>query len=294
MKNTLKNNIALVAAGILVLGGVSFAFAQTSVSAAANVSTSLPVPGGIHATTTVVVTAQVAARIKNLQTRADEEITRRITALNALSVRVNAMQKVSASDKATLSASISSQITALNTLQTQITADAAANSTTSLVTDVKSITGSYRIFALVIPQGDIEAATDRVLDVVSTMNGLSMAFSTRISAAASAGADVTAIQATLADFTAKVDDANTQSQAATAEVAALVPDGGVQAQMDANTTALKDARTKIEASQQDLIAARADAQSIIKALMSFEASGHSGVSANGIVVASTTVSSTAQ
>ena len=46
----------------------------------------------------------------------------------------------------------------MNTLQSQIDADAAADATSSLKTDIQSITKSYRIFALVIPQGTIEAA----------------------------------------------------------------------------------------------------------------------------------------
>ena len=48
------------------------------------------------------------------------------------------------------------------------------------------------------------------------------------------------------------------------EVSALVPDQGVQAQMQANTTALKDARSKIQAAQKDLTAARNDATMIVK------------------------------
>jgi hypothetical protein len=298
MKNKLYTNSALIVVAFVLLGAIAApAFAlikPITVVINASGSTSVAKGTSVAATANVstTITVAVAARIKNLQTRADEEIARRITALNALNARVSEMQKVSSADKASLSATISSQITALNTLQTQIAADATANSTTSLVTDVKSITGSYRIFALVIPQGAIEAASDRILTVVDTMNTLSLAFSTRISAAASAGADVTAIQATFADFNVKVDDANTQAQAATTEVAALVPDGGVQAQMTANTAALKDARTKIQTSQQDLIAARTDAQTIIKDLMSFEASGHSGISASTTVSAS--ASTTAQ
>ncbi len=45
-----------------------------------------------------------------------------------------------------------------------------------------------------------------------------------------------------------------------------MPDQGVKTTMTANTKALKDARTKIVAAQQDLHAARADAETIMKSV----------------------------
>lgn len=292
MKNKLPISVVAMVVGMLVAGVAALpAVAQTSAGVSLTATTTL---GGVSAGAGVTVSAKVAARIKNLQTRANEEITRRINALNALAGRVAAMKKISSTDQASLSTAITAQITALNTLQAQIATDAAANSTTSLLSDVKSITGSYRIFALVIPQGAIEAAADRVLDVAGTMNTLSAAFSTRITAAQTAGANVTAVNATLADFSAKIAAANMQANAATAEVSVLVPDGGVTAQMQANTAALKDARAKIQAAQQDLMNARADAVSIIAALKAFEKAGHGGIGVSASTTASTTVSSTTQ
>ncbi len=223
--------------------------------------------------------------MKDITTRADNEITRRMNALNALSARVNAMVRLSATDKSNLSTSIASQITAMNTLQAQVAADAAANNTSSLKTDVKSITSSYRIFILVLPQGAIEAASDRVLTIVSTMNDLGTKFSARISAAATAGNDVTAAQASLTDFNAKVADANTQATAAASEVASLTPDNGNTTVEASNTAALKDAHSKILAAQQDFVTARADAMAIINDLAGFKVSA--AASANATATAST-------
>ena len=169
-------------------------------------------------------------------------------------------------------------------MQTQIAADAAANNTSSLKTDVKSITSSYRIFVLVLPQGAIEAASDRVLTIVGTMNDLGTKFSARISAAATAGNDVTAAQASLTDFNAKVADANTQANAAASEVASLTPDNGNATVEASNTAALKDAHSKILAAQQDFVTARADAMAIINDLAGFKVSAGS---ANATATAST-------
>jgi hypothetical protein len=46
----------------------------------------------------------------------------------------------------------------------------------------------------------------------------------------------------------------------------LTPDNGDQAHMQSNETALKDARSKIQAAQQDFVTARKDAIAIVKDL----------------------------
>lgn len=258
-----------MAVAIIATGAIPAFALTTSLGAGVGVSANV---AGSGASVGVGVEASLAARITNIVNRADQEITRRINALNALSARVNAMVRLSTTDKTSLSSSIASQITAMNALQTQIAADAAANSTTSLKTDVQSITGSYRIFALVLPQGMIEAASDRVLTIVGIMNDLGTKLSARISTAQSAGNNVTAAASALADFNAKVSDANIQATAAASEVASLTPDNGNATIMASNTATLKDAHSKILAAQQDFITARADAMTIIKALATFKVS----------------------
>jgi hypothetical protein len=264
------------------------AFAQTfvtGVSASTSVSASA---AGVNANIKADVNASVTAIITKVTARADQEITRRLDALNALSTRVNAMARLSAEDKSNLSVAIQSQIAAMNTLQTKINADVTANNTTTLKTDVESITSSYRIFALILPQGTIEAAADRALTIVGIMNDLSAKLSARISTAQSAGNNVTAATTALADLNAKTADGNTQASAAVSEVASLTPDNGNATVMASNTAALKDAHSKILAAQQDFVAARADAETIVKALATYK------VSTGASVAASTTASATVQ
>jgi hypothetical protein len=116
------------------------------------------------------------------------------------------------------------------------------------------------------------------------MTDLGTKFSARISAAQSAGNNVSAAQSALVDFNAKVADGNTQAHAAATEVATLTPDNGDKTVMASNTAALKDAHAKIQTAQKDFVSARADAQTIVKALASFKAS----VKATTSVSASTT------
>ena len=271
-----------VAAAIIAMAALPALAQTTGLGVGVNASASVSAVGikarlGANASTTL------SARSKNIVNRANEEIVRRVSALIALGARVSAMARLSATDKSNLSTTVQSQITEMTTLHTQIAADAAANNTSSLKTDVQSITSSYRIFILVIPQGAIEAASDRVLTIVGMMNDLATKFSTRIQMAQSAGNDVTAAGAALADFNAKVSDANTQATVAASEVASLTPDNGSTTIQASNTAALKDAHSKILVAQQDFVTARADATAIVKDLAGFKASA----GASTTVVAST-------
>jgi hypothetical protein len=269
-----KYIVGIVSAGavVAIIATATFpAFAQSSAGIGVGINASATVAAG-SVGISAKAAAALAVRIKTITTRADQEITRRLNALNALSTRVNAMVRLSLAEKSNLSTSIATQIAAMNSLQAQINTDATDNNTSSLKTDVQSITSSYRIFALVLPQGMIEAASDRVLTIVGIMTDLGTKFSARISAAQSAGNNVTAASATLVDFNAKVADADTQATAAAAEVASLVPDNGNATIMASNTAALKDAHAKILIAQQDFVTARADAATIIKDLSAFKVS----------------------
>jgi hypothetical protein len=173
------------------------------------------------------------------------------------------MQRISADQKTTLTSTIQAQINELATLKAKIDAD---TDTMTLRTDVLSITKAYRIFALVIPQGALIAAADREEAIVDTMTTLGVKLQARIAADQAAGKDVTAEQTAYADFQAKLADAKVQAQASITEVSGLTPDNGDQTKFQANRTAMKDARSKIQAAQQDFVAARKDAETIVKGL----------------------------
>ena len=207
-----------------------------------------------------------SARRTTIMKLADQESIRRLTALNALSARVNAVINLSVTDKTNLLSSIQNQIHILSARKQEIDSEAMSSSPSELKDDVDSITAWHHDFALILSQGTMAAAADRALSIVGIMNDLGTKFSARIQTAQSAGNNVTAATATLTDFNNKVSDANTQTTAAISDVVPLVPDDGDAAIAASNTAALKDARAKIVAAQQDFVAARTDAQTIIKAL----------------------------
>lgn len=219
-----------------------------------------PVSAQTTTTTTTPTTTKAAANIQKMIQRSDTAITQRINSLNALVSRVNAMKKLSDTEKSSLATSLQNEASQLATLKTTIDADTVAS---TLKTDMQSITKSYRIYMLVMPQATIAAASDRVLTIVDTMNAVVTKLQTRISQLPS-GTDLTSIQSAMSDIAAKLSDATTQANAAVSEISSLVPDQGNTAAAAANTAALKDARSKIRVATSDLVAARKDMGTIVQ------------------------------
>ena len=217
---------------------------------------------------------KASANLTAAKGRADRELTRRIGVLNDLNTKVQAMVKLTADEKASIGNSITSQISSLTTLQTQIDAE---TDITALKSDVKSITSSYRIFLLVVPQGRIVVAADKIATAATSLASLSAKLQTRITEATG---DTAALSASLTDLNAKVADANVQASAAASEVANLTPDNGDSAKLQSNDQAIKDARAKVQAALKDIQGAQQDAHAIVNGLkLSVGAQGSASSSA---------------
>ena len=186
--------------------------------------------------------------------------------LTQVNTKVQAMVKVSSSEKNAISNMVSSEISNLTTLQAKIDAD---TDLATLKTDIKSIATSYRVFMLVIPRARIDVAADKINTVAASMTTFAGTLQTRI---VSAAGDTTAAKAQLADMNAKIADAQVQASAAVTVVASLQPDNGDKTVEAANTAALKTARSDIQAGLADLKAARKDAGSIVTTLKGMKAS----------------------
>ena len=235
------------------IGAVSSSTIRAKLEARYGTSTLI---GRIIASTTHM-TAQ--NRVAAIQGASNTEIANRIDSLNKLLLRINSMVKVSASDKAGLTSSLQTEIANLTSLKNSIDTD---NSTTSLKDNFQSITKSYRVYMLVVPQASITAAADRVLDLVSSFNTLTTKLQGYITTAQSSGVNVSSAVSAMALITVKVTDAGTQANAAISEVSALQPDQGATSTITANTAALKDAQSKIKAATADLTAARKDVTTV--------------------------------
>ena len=155
MKN--KNKVFKIISSTMVF--LSFVFVASPVFAQTTATT----------TPTATSTTKGAANLAKMIARSDTEITQRINSLNNLTTRINAMQKVSPAEQGTLASSLQDEVTAMTNLKTMIDADTTAS---TLKADMQSITQSYRIYMLILPQASIAAASDRVLTIVDLMNGV--------------------------------------------------------------------------------------------------------------------------
>ena len=211
------------------------------------------------------VASSTAAHIQSGITKGNEMIQQRIDSLNTLISRIQGMKKVSDSDKATVVTSLQAEITDMNSLQTTLDS---STSTTTVKGEVSSITKSYRVYMLVLPQAQIVAAADRILDIASSLNAIQTKIDARLASTTLSASTTSAVQTSLATFSAKISDATTQANAAVSEVSVLKPDNGNTTLAASNKTALKDARSKIVAAQKDLNEARKLIQDAVQAIHS--------------------------
>ena len=173
------------------------------------------------------------------------------------------MKNVPDTEKTAISNEVASETATLTTLKAKIDAD---TDVTVARTDEKTITANYRIYALVIPQGRIAVAADRVSTIGGLMTTMQTKLQTRIAADQTAGKNVGTLPATLADVTAKVADANAQAQAGENAVASLVPDQGNATVAASNKSALVSARADLKTAASDLKTAREDIKTIVQGL----------------------------
>lgn len=218
---------------------------------------------------------RIQEQMMRMVERANREIDQRITRLNALADRIKGMKKITDTDKTNLANTIQGEITTLTNLKTKIAAD---TDNETVRTDMQSITKAYRIYALVMPQIAILAAADRATVISDALTVLSQKLADRISAAQTAGNNITSSPSVLSNMNTKIADAKTQVDSARQQVASLVPDNGDQAIFDANKQALKAAHEKIKTARKNLEAGRKNAQTVTKTLKSFAKPSPSGSS----------------
>ncbi len=214
----------------------------------------------------VVIPASAATtttKLTKIISRSDTAINARITALNNLATRTQGLKNVSDAEKSTIASEIQAALGDMTSIKSKIDADTDVVTATA---DEKTITQSYRIYALIVPQATITAAADRITTLVAMLGAISGKLQTRITTEQSAGKDVTALQAAVNDLNVKVVDANTQAMSAQNNIVSLTPDNGDQTKLKANTAALKAARANLKTATLDLQAARKDADTVVKGL----------------------------
>lgn len=198
-------------------------------------------------------------RIENIRNKAQQEIDRRIEGLNKLTSRISEMKKISDESKAKIGNTVQSEILNLTNLKAEILVESDLN---ALKADVKKVTQSHRIYALVMPQIQILVAADKIKEVADKMTEISGKLQTKIDEAKTLGKDTQAMEAALVDMNKKTADALVKGEAAVLLVSSLVPDQGDQVKFQANKKSLVDARKIIQEGNKNLKDARADTRKI--------------------------------
>lgn len=215
-------------------------------------------------------------RAEKVAAKTDTAVTKRITSMQEVKDRVSSMKRLSDAQKQAIITELDADIAEVQALDAKM-----KNETDPTVrkADLSSLAKNTRIYALVIPQANITAAAERALTLADMLAVLSTKFQTRIGEAQSAGKDIAKMTASVAIMNTKIADAKVQAQFAIDTVANLAPDGGDAAKREANTAALKKARTALKTAEQDLKAAREASKSVFGAVKGVGASATAPVSA---------------
>jgi len=263
MKKNLKMNMisgALIASvlSLILVTSVSAATTSTKMRYAHTASSTqqrLLLKQGRQASST-------QARVLNMQQHGQDMLTQRIMSLGSLINRIQGMNKISDTDKASIVNSLRLEVSNLINLKNTI---ASTTSTTTLKNDIDSITKSNRVYALVEPQANIMAAAGRVQGVVISLNIIYTKINSRL--ASSFVLSSSTITSALSDFTTKVSDATNQASSSIAEVSSLTPDNGNKTIAVSNKASLQDARSKIVTAQKDLNDAEKDVRNVVSAIL---------------------------
>ncbi len=195
---------------------------------------------------------------KLIITRGDNEINRRLNSLKELSKKVNAAEKLSASDKSTLSSEVNDETSNLTSLKTKLDAD---TDESTAKTDTQSIITNYRVYALVLPKVNLVKSADDQLTAETKLTTLAAKLQSRLTAAQHDGKAVTSLQNTLTDLTNKTAAAQAISTSVRANVIGLQPSDYNNAH-----TVLNGDWKQLKTAQGDIQAAINDAQTIISGL----------------------------
>ena len=239
MKTPARFSAALVA-GVLTIGmGVATATAASATDSAP--------------TTTVKVKDLTAER-----TRCVAAVDVRLATLAKLNASLTSAKNVPDAHRTVQSSNNANALSGLDALKIKIGADTQA---ATLAADCKSVFEDYRVFALRAPQTHLLIVGDTEAAAVTKLTALVPKLSDAIDKAGTAGKDVTAAKAALADLQSHLSDAATKASGIANSVIGYTP-----ADYNANHSVLDSARANAKAVGADAKAARNDVKTIVTSL----------------------------
>ena len=170
--------------------------------------------------TSTTLTTDQQQRLSNIKTKGDQEISRRLASLQALSAKITSSAKITAADKNSLSAEVTTEISGLTSLKTAL--DSATTLDAARV-DAQNIITEYRVYALVTPKISLIKASDDQQVVEAKLIALAGKLQNRLNTAKAGGKDITVWQKTLDDMNTQVHNAQAISTPMEAKVLPLQP-----------------------------------------------------------------------
>lgn len=198
------------------------------------------------------------AKVQRIINRGNSEISRRLGTLNMLSSKINSAAKLSAADKASLSDEVTAEISGLTSLKASLAADTTVSAAQA---DAQSIINGYRVYALVGPKINLIRTADDQQVAEAKLSDLATKLQTRITAAKTAGKNVTSLQSGLDSMNSHISTAQGISSQIESSVINLQP-----SDYNTNHSVLSGDRDQLKTAQTNIQAAVAAAKTIINSL----------------------------
>lgn len=234
---------ALVLGSCLAAGIAGPAFAAGS--------TATPTPSSTHKSVALSTLAEVKAA-------GATQTGKRLGSLHKAITKITAAKGLTDADRTTILAVLNADVSGITSLAGTISAD---TTRASAITDFRAINTQFRVDEVVLPQARLAVAADSLLTrtlpkLAATEKHIAAQLAGKRSAVSTA-----ALQADLADITARVNSASAGVSATAAAVLAVTP-----AQYNANHSVLAPAKKSIAAARAEVKHARADVAALRSAV----------------------------
>lgn len=209
----------------------------------------LPVPGTVR--------ERFEERLANPE-QAKEDVMRRLSNLGTLDDRLKRLATLKGGIGGEVSEELEARRAEFEALREKLKSNMG---TTTDKAQLAELMKASRGYALVVPKAAVVAAADRALATAEQLSAFSQKLAARVEAAGIDSADEA-----LASFDAHIASAQVEAQGALDILEGVTDDNSDETAFAANKELLKQARDKIAAAHQELVAARKDAQTVIMAV----------------------------
>lgn len=198
---------------------------------------------------------QQKQQLAQLQTRASEEVNRRVGNLNDLLEQLDKLQHSSEAQVTAYKAAVNKEITTLTGINNKINGDTSLSAAT---TDAKQLDTEYVSYMLVAPKMHLIITADWQQTLEAKLETFANKIQDRLNTANNQGADISQAQITLNDLLSHVHAAEQLSQ----KVAGIVPPIQV-GHYEANVGVLKSYHQQLNTANTNLTTAFQDAQKLL-------------------------------